>query len=105
MGGAITSATRIALALELHGLAFVQLFESCTLDAGSVEEQLLTALIPDEAEAPIPHKARDVPDVAVLRCSLLPPISEARQHPAPSLAGADRPSVPHRRQTSLIDSL
>jgi hypothetical protein len=59
VGGAITSATCVGLALELYGLAFVQLFESCTLDAGGVEEQLLAALVPDEAEAPIPHKARD----------------------------------------------
>src|SRR5712691_11702042 len=35
VGGAITSATRTAVALELHGLAFVQLFESCFLDTGS----------------------------------------------------------------------
>ena len=59
MRSAVTPPTGVALALKLHALALVQLLESCTLDAGRVEEQLLAALVPDESEAPISNEARD----------------------------------------------
>src|SRR5919202_921343 len=73
VGGAVTPPTRVGLALELHALALVQLVESSTVDAGGVEEQLLAALVLDEAEAPISYKALDRAGCRHTALSLLPP--------------------------------
>jgi hypothetical protein len=61
MRGALAAPARIGFALELHALAFVQLVEDGSFDAGRVKEQLLTALVANEAEASIPNQARDRP--------------------------------------------
>ena len=61
VGGALTAPARISLALELHALALLQFVEDSPLDAGRVKEQLLTALVANEAEASIPNQPRDRP--------------------------------------------
>src|SRR6266540_4508871 len=93
MRSAVTPPTGVALALKLHALALVQLLESCTLDAGRVEEQLLAALVPDESEAPISNKARD--RAGYRHVCAVPSLSPIGGRPSLPAGRCWRTSVPH----------